>query len=127
MLSQMADHFESRLAEILGAGKPRYRSRFVHGARTKHPDYNCWRKMRSRCNDTNNAEYRYYGGRGIRVCERWADFAVFMMDMGARPTPAHTIDRINNDGNYEPDNCRWATMAEQNRNKRKAYSVTPRP
>jgi hypothetical protein len=74
--------------------------------------------MRSRCNDPKNPDYRHYGGRGISVCKRWGSFDAFREDMGPRPSFQHTIDRINGNGNYEPGNCRWATMAEQNRHRR---------
>ena len=70
-----------------------------------------------RCESPANEQWKNYGGRGIRVCERWMEFENFIADMGPRP-PGLTIERINNDGNYEPSNCKWATMSEQNRNKR---------
>lgn len=74
-----------------------------------------WRKMIARCRPDGDARY---GGRGIRVCDRWANsFEAFYADMGPRPSPGHTLDRENNDGDYEPGNCRWATRAEQDRNK----------
>lgn len=73
--------------------------------------------MRVRCNNPNNESFKYYGGRGITVCERWNDFWVFAADMGTRPK-GNSLDRIDPNGNYEPGNCRWATVAEQNRNKR---------
>lgn len=79
-----------------------------------HPLYAIWRGMKQRCNDPNHGNYRYYGGRGIRICARWRNFALFVADMGPRPTPHHTVDRIDNDGNYEPGNVRWATWKEQN-------------
>jgi hypothetical protein len=75
--------------------------------------------MRKRCGDPRNIGWSDYGGRGITVCGRWRDsFENFLADMGSKPTPQHSIDRINNDGNYEPANCRWASRSEQERNKR---------
>lgn len=71
-----------------------------------------------RCNDPNSNRWSLYGGRGITVCPQWRTFQGFLADMGERP-PGKTLDRINVDGNYEPDNCRWATASEQARNRRK--------
>jgi hypothetical protein len=90
--------------------------------KTKHgmcytPTYRSWQNMKRRCYDTNNNRYKYYGGRGISVCDRWLEsFANFYADMGKKPSPKHTIERKRTDGNYEPSNCAWATRAEQNRN-----------
>ncbi len=89
---------------------------YKHGHRYKNGKqsltYQSWRHMKTRCQNPNCPDYKNYGGRGITVCERWMDFANFLEDMGERPENT-TLDRINNDGNYEPGNCRWTTPREQ--------------
>jgi len=86
----------------------------THG-QTYTPTYKSWKCMLYRCANPNHEHWEYYGGRGIRVCERWLKFANFFADMGARPM-GRSLDRINNDGNYEPGNCRWSTRSEQRLN-----------
>ena len=80
--------------------------------------YGTWVNMLARCFDEENKAFDYYGGRGIGVCGEWQDFDNFRRDMGYRPCVGLTLDRVNNDGNYEPENCRWATVRQQIRNRR---------
>lgn len=89
----------------------------THGNANKIPEYSVWKKMRHRCLTPSHQFYARYGGRGISICESWSKFENFYRDMGPRPTEKHTLDRINNDGNYEPNNCRWATRATQSANR----------
>lgn len=113
------------------------RERFtVHGhARDRHaatrflpPEYVAWCNMLARCGNPKHRVFHHYGGRGIRVCEAWrASFEQFLRDVGLRPSPKHSIDRINNDGHYEPGNIRWATQSEQMRNTRRAHAAKASP
>lgn len=97
---------------------------------TKHgkintPEYRAWNKLKGRCLRKSDPKYKDYGGRGIKVCDRWLNsFENFLTDMGEKPSPKHSIDRIDVNGNYEPSNCRWADIKTQSNNKRKSLLIT---
>lgn len=101
------------------------RANLTHGG-TGTKEHKTWNKMRDRCSNPNCERYPHYGGRGIRVCDRWLGengFENFLKDMGCKPSSKHSIDRINNDGNYEPSNCRWATREEQHNNTKRTRRI----
>jgi hypothetical protein len=94
----------------------------VHGAKTA--EYLTWERMKRRCLNPNSADFAEYGARGIGVCERWRNsFSAFFDDMGPKPTPTHSIDRIDGRKGYEPGNCRWATKREQSANTSRTIRV----
>lgn len=100
---------------------------FKHGETTqstKSPEYVSWSHMHDRCRNPKNKRFANYGGRGISVCGRWNDFILFLLDMGRRPSLRHTLDRRNNNGNYGPGNCQWATRKEQNNNQSHTRLIT---
>jgi hypothetical protein len=104
--------------EMIGALRRR------HGM-ADSPEHRTWRHMIERCNSPADRSYARYGGRGVRVCERWLQsFENFFADMGSRPSPEHSIDRIDNAKGYEPSNCRWATRVQQSRNRSIVKPVT---
>lgn len=104
-------------AEVMARGN------VVHGL-SRTPAYTAWLNIRARCENEASPSYKNYGGRGIRVCDRWQSFDNFFADMGQPPSAQHSIERLNNNGNYEPDNCIWATRYQQSRNRRNNVSVT---
>ena len=95
-----------------------------HGMSHSSPEYYIWKTMRQRCNNPNNGAYKEYGGRGVKVCKRWDKFESFYKDMGQRPSSKHQIERLDNDGDYEPSNCVWATQLAQANNKRNTLYIT---
>jgi hypothetical protein len=106
---------------LLSAGKVRHGDNKRTGATT---EYIAWKAMRARCSQRDHVWYPNYGGRGIRVCERWELFENFLSDMGRKPDPDFSMDRIDVNGNYEPSNCRWASDKVQSGNKQGNVHIT---
>ena len=120
--------YSLRVGSVKSCGCRRIRSMRqvaeTHGLSKSSSSYAVWCAIRDRCRRRTHHAYHRYGGRGIKVCERWDSFESFCEDMGERPSMDHSIDRIDNDGHYEPGNCRWATKREQNNNTAKNVVLT---
>jgi len=107
-------HYDRHMGKVKPTHKIRENHNMVHT-----PEYKVWNSMIERCRNPNNKAFKNYGGRGIGVCDRWKDsFISFISDMGRRPTPNHSIDRTDNDGDYCPENCRWVLRYAQQQNRR---------
>lgn len=100
-----------------------FKRSITHGL-CRSPEYGVWMNMNQRCKNQLNVAWKNYGGRGITVCERWNNFALFYADMGPRPTPKHTLERLDNDAGYGPENCSWETRTVQNNNSRNNRLLT---
>lgn len=101
-------------------------SHIIHAThnQTDSPEYNTWMSMKQRCLNPNAPNYDLYGGRGIKICDRWVNsFEDFLSDMGYKPSSKHSIDRIDVNGDYEPSNCKWSTNEEQQNNKRNSVKI----
>lgn len=119
-----SDHLLYGVKKACQINNHRWRVPKPPGVTTKYrSEFKSWEHMRRRCNDPKEKTYANYGGRGIKVCARWGKFANFIADMGPKPSPKHTIDRKNNNGNYTPKNCWWATPRQQSRNTRRSVFV----
>ena len=111
-------HYQRKKKGFVGkAGLINERHGEKEGRRTT-AEYRAWQNMRQRCSNELQIDFKYYGGRGIKVCEEWSSFSTFLRDMGRRPSKHHTLDRRDTNGNYEKSNCRWITRAAQSRNRR---------
>lgn len=117
----------NKIETFLNRPKPDKKStRWTHGCSKKNEtsEYRSWRGMHQRCSSPNHKLAHRYSNRGIKVCNRWKSFQNFLLDMGFKPTNKHTIERINSDKDYEPENCKWATKLEQGRNTSRTVFIT---
>lgn len=109
---------------MIKENNPAYRHGFATRTDGKIKEYHIWIAMRQRCRNPKNKDYKDYGGRGIKICKRWDSFKAFILDMGYAPTTKHSIDRIDNNGNYQPSNCKWSTNKFQCNHTRRNVFLT---
>lgn len=126
VLAQASNLLRSKSESSCGCAIKDNKTKHGHASnkngKSPSPLYKCWRSMKNRCENRQCRDYPYYGGRGISICERWRNsFINFLADVGEKPGSEYSLDRINNDGNYEPGNTRWATARQQRRNSRNRF------
>ena len=119
-----ASHLKSGATSSCGCiRKDKTLSKATRIPESKSPEYRSWSGMHTRCKNPLAKNFKNYGGRGIKVCDRWESYGAFLSDMGRRPGPKYSLDRIDNNGDYAPENCKWSTPIEQSSNKRNNHFI----